>query len=52
MLFRSLSLTAFEEIRFGQAMNTRGEWRDWYRGDTKMNLGRVELRTRQLRDKQ
>lgn len=46
-----LSLTAFEEIRAGQAMNTRGEWRDWYRGETKMNLGRAEARTRQLKDK-
>lgn len=45
------ALSAFDEIRAGQALNTRGEWHDWYRGDKKMNLSRAEAWTRQLVEK-
>ena len=30
------------EIRAGQALASRGQWKPWYRGDRKMNLGRAE----------
>jgi hypothetical protein len=44
----SAAMEGFAEIRKGQAMNSRGEWHDWYRGDKKMNLNRAEAWTRQL----
>jgi hypothetical protein len=37
-----------KEVRAAQALASRGEWRDWYRGDRKMNLDRAEHLTRQL----
>ncbi len=33
---------AFALIRSGQALGTRGAWKDWYRGDRKMNLAAAE----------
>ena len=43
-----LALAAFDEIRAGQALQTRGQWVDWYRGDRKMNLNRALEQTRKL----
>jgi hypothetical protein len=45
------ALNAFTEMRLGQELNSRGEWRDWYRGDRKMNLNRAEAWTRQLMER-
>jgi len=36
------------EIRSGQALCTRGPWKNWYRGDRKMNINRAEQMTMQL----
>ncbi|HUT89916.1 MAG TPA: glycosyl hydrolase 115 family protein [Thermoguttaceae bacterium] len=33
---------AIRQIRAGQALASRGQWKHWYRGDRKMNLARVE----------
>lgn len=33
---------AFDEIRAGQSLASRGVWENWYRGDRKMNLDRAE----------
>ena len=30
-----------------QALASRGQWKDWYRGDRKMNLERAEKQTRE-----
>lgn len=37
-------------IRNAQTLCTQGKWRDWYRGERKMNLGRSEDLTRQALD--
>ncbi|MBL8227858.1 MAG: glycosyl hydrolase 115 family protein [Bryobacterales bacterium] len=34
-----------ERIRSGQALASRGMWKEWYRGDRKMNLGAAEKLT-------
>ena len=45
-----LAERAFERIRTGQALASRGEkWKHWYRGDRKMNLAQAEALTRELR---
>ncbi|MBM3815003.1 MAG: hypothetical protein FJW20_25565 [Acidimicrobiia bacterium] len=38
----------FERIRTGQRLASRGEWRDWYRGDRKMNLAPAEKVTQEV----
>jgi hypothetical protein len=43
-------LEAFRQIREAQALASRGRWRDWYRGDRKMNLGGAESQTWQALD--
>ncbi len=44
------ALDGIKEVRGGQALASRGAWKDWYRGDRKMNLDRAEALTRQLLD--
>jgi len=44
------ALEAFRQIREAQALAGRGRWRDWYRGDRKMNLDGAESQTRQALD--
>ncbi len=44
-LFLQEALQAFETIRAGQELATRGKWKDWYRGDKKMNLQNLEEQT-------
>lgn len=34
-------------VRQGQALASRGKWKDWYRGDRKMNLGAAEKLTQE-----
>ena len=41
------ALAAFRGIREAQALASRGPWKDWYRGDRKMNLNRAEKQTRE-----
>lgn len=45
------ALDGMKDARAGQALAARGAWKDWYRGDRKMNLDRAEALTRQLLDK-
>ncbi|MDX2153744.1 MAG: glycosyl hydrolase 115 family protein [Bryobacteraceae bacterium] len=42
------ALESWDEIRAGQALNTKGEWSHWYRGDRKMNLGAAYRTTKTL----
>jgi hypothetical protein len=37
-----------ERIRAGQSLASRGQWKDWYRGDRKMNLAAAEKLTREV----
>lgn len=41
------AVSSFEMVREGRSLASRGRWRDWYRGDRKMNLDRAEWETRQ-----
>jgi hypothetical protein len=40
--------SALQEVRSAQAMTARGDFRDWYRGDRKMDLARAERLTAEL----
>jgi hypothetical protein len=42
------ALSGLANIRAGRDLMTRGEWRDWYRGDRKMNLQQLEALVQQL----
>lgn len=41
---------AMTMIRSGQALCSRGSWKDWYRGDRKMNLSAAEELTKKASD--
>jgi len=41
---------AMAVIRSGQALCSRGPWKDWYRGDRKMNLSAAEELTKKASD--
>jgi hypothetical protein len=40
--------TAFDTITSAQKLSTYGKWKDWYRGDKKMNLPKVKQRTAEI----
>lgn len=42
------AMAGLATIRSGQALAAQGKWKDWYRGDRKMNLAAAEDLTRQL----
>jgi hypothetical protein len=42
------ALEQFARVRAAQTLATRGEWKDWYRGDRKMNLAAAEKLTRDV----
>ena len=44
------AVAAFDLIRSGQQLAAHGNWQDWYRGDKKMNLRKVEAQTREVSD--
>lgn len=50
-LYLKEAVNAFEKIKSGQQMAVRGErWENWYAGETKMNLKRMEQITKDVFD--
>ncbi|WP_373524577.1 glycosyl hydrolase 115 family protein [Aquiflexum sp.] len=49
ILYLQSALKGFETIRSGKALSSKGEkWQDWYQGETKMNLIRMESYTEEI----
>lgn len=42
------ALAALEPVETGKALAATGKWKDWYRGDKKMNLDEVRERTEEI----